>query len=433
MSLFARILAWFLAATLLIAATAVILHVTSGEPLAATRLAVTVLQAAVDEAASRHAEGGDTALRVFLAEWERDGGPALRIADAAGRELLGGEDLGPLLARARRFDSETNFRAAPPVLAVRSAQGGVQAVIDLRPKILRDGVARWENLAVLGLAVMLCWVLAAHISRPIGALRDTVERFGAGATDLRIASGRADEIGGLERAYNGMAERIQGLIEAQRQVLLDISHEIRSPLSRLTLASSLLREDPRDTECLDQIEKEAARINELVSEVLSLARGDELAGAGEYQQIDLRVLAIAVIDATRLEAEAADVRVALTADESAPVEGSPEQLRRALENVVRNAIRHAPRESTVDVSVNAGAEGAVVEIRDRGPGVPAAALPRLFDPFFQVDGSRTPRPGSAGLGLAIARRAVESAHGTITARNADPGLLVRIVLPAADS
>ena len=228
-----------------------------------------------------------------------------------------------------------------------------------------------------------------------------------------------------------MAGRIQTLVNAERRLLLDISHELRSPLARLRVAVELARSgENRDTH-LDRIDKEAERLNSLVGGLLQVTRaeGDPDALRAEPVRLD-RLLGDLVADSS-LEAQAHGADMRVTGSQAVTIQGDPELLRRAIENVIRNAIRHAPQGTAVEATLRAAEGQATVQIRDYGPGVPAEALPRIFDPFYRVETARDRASGGAGLGLSIARRAVELHKGSIRAANAQPGLSVEIILPGA--
>src|SRR5262249_53025177 len=199
------------------------------------------------------------------------------------------------------------------------------------------------------------------------------------------------EIGRLARSFDGMADRIEELVQGQRRLLLDISHELRSPLARLTLATDLLRADLHDEVIVSQIELETDRLNQLIGEILQASRPDAPETKRPFSAVRLDALLREVVDACRIEAAEAQ-RLELNAD-SVNVFGNGELLRRAIENVLRNAVRYAPAETAVDVrlstsSADADAAGAAaagagdhvvrLTVRDRGPGVPEAALPHLF-------------------------------------------------------
>jgi two-component system sensor histidine kinase CpxA len=224
-----------------------------------------------------------------------------------------------------------------------------------------------------------------------------------------------------------MADRIQTLLAAERRLLGDISHELRSPLARLSLAVELARSGPGRDEHLDRIEKEADRLNSLVGELLQVTRAEGDPSQLRAEPVRLDELVQALVEDTCIEAEARRSSIRLAAVEPVELRADPELLRRAVENVLRNAIRYEPAGSAVEVTVNARG----VEVRDHGPGVPDDAVGHIFDPFYRVDTDRARDSGGVGLGLAIAKRAVELHRGRISAENARPGLRVKIELPTS--
>jgi two-component system sensor histidine kinase CpxA len=226
-----------------------------------------------------------------------------------------------------------------------------------------------------------------------------------------------------------MADRIGVLLQAERRLLQDISHELRSPLARLSLAVELARTDEDPARHLDRIEKEAERLNALVGELLQVTRAEGDAARMRREPIEVEELVTEIAGDVHLEADRRGVRLEVQADGSSTVNGDRELVRRAVENVLRNAIRYAPEGTNVTVQVRRETNASSIEIRDFGRGVPEEQLPRIFEPFYRVDPDRDRASGGVGLGLAIARRAVDLHGGSITARNANPGLCVSIRLP----
>ncbi|HEX5226384.1 MAG TPA: ATP-binding protein, partial [Bryobacteraceae bacterium] len=235
------------------------------------------------------------------------------------------------------------------------------------------------------------------------------------------------------RSFNEMAGRIQTLLAAERRLLLDISHELRSPLARLGVAVELARSGEDREHMLDRIQKEADRLNELVGELLQVTRVETDPSKQKTDAVHLDELLADIVYDSLLEAKAKDCNLLLKAPAAVIVTGDEELIRRALENVIRNAIRYAPRGTAVDVELAKPRDAVVVSVRDYGPGVPEDALSRIFDPFYRVDSDRNRASGGLGLGLAIARRSVQLHKGKLSAKNAHPGLLVTIELPLAPS
>jgi two-component system OmpR family sensor kinase len=246
---------------------------------------------------------------------------------------------------------------------------------------------------------------------------------------------RRDEIADLGKDFDRMAEQLQRLMAAQRGLLHDVSHELRSPLARLQAAIGLLRQDPNEHErSLARIEREAVRLNELVGELLTLARLDSGAMTEPSEKIELSDIVADIAEDAKFEAETSGRLLELSTLESAAVFGRSQLLHRAIENVVRNALQYTPPGTAVRIAlaVYPLASHAVLTIEDHGPGIPEDELANSFRPFFRA--SSAPDGKGFGLGLAIARRAVEIHHGTIAMQNvAGNGLRVTIKLPLAAS
>jgi two-component system sensor histidine kinase CpxA len=285
--------------------------------------------------------------------------------------------------------------------------------------------------AVLLASALAGWVLAAHLARPLRGLRRIVERYGQGDLSARVQSKRGDEIGALERSFDQMAERIETRLSAERRLLQDVSHELRSPLARLAFAVELARSGENPGAALGRINREVGRLTVLVEELLKLAQAEGDPSSREPEDFPLRDLLLALAEDHALEAGARGCRLTVSAQEPGMVRGERELLRRAVENVLRNAVRHAPDETAIATELRQQPGTVTVAIRDHGPGVPDANLVMIFEPFYRVDSDRSRTSGGIGLGLSIARRAVELHSGRILARNAHPGLCVAIELPAA--
>jgi two-component system sensor histidine kinase CpxA len=317
-------------------------------------------------------------------------------------------------------------------LAMRTPQERAVAIltaVDQSPMI---------RLAIIGIvALVICLLLARHITAPLAQLRAATQQVAGGrldATASRALTARRDEIGALGRDFNRMTEHLAALAAAERRLLADVSHELRSPLTRLTVALGLARQQRQEPDPhLDRIEHEAANLDRGIGQLLALARADSGVDDHERQPTDVTALVAEVVAEADVEARASDRRVVAEAAKPWVRSATPDLLRSAIENVVRNAVRHTNPGTTVEVSIDAAAAMMTIAVRDHGPGVPAGELTELFRPFRRGRAS-TATPGGMGLGLAIAERAMQRHGGSIQASNAaDGGLIVELRLPADDA
>jgi two-component system, OmpR family, sensor kinase len=423
-SLFARILLWFLATTAVTVTGLIVtrwlsLNAAPGQQSPFTRMVPFLLV----EARYAYETGGQPSLAQFMARMQKVYDVQGILTDASGRDLLTGEDRSDLV---RRFQGRSYWRVGRNhvIVARRSEDGRYSFFFPVVYRRIGYWVLIPQDLWLIGAVALLCYWLARHLTEPVRRLQRAVERFGQGDLSTRFETGRRDEIGDLARTFNRMADRIQTLLAAERRLLLDISHELRSPLARLGVAVELARSGQDREGALDRIQKEADRLNSLVGELLQVTRAEGDPASLHFESVRLDDLVSDIVETNRIEATARGAELKLDTEAAAEIQGNPELLRRALENVIRNAIRHAPAGTAVEVTV----KGCSIVVRDYGPGVPEEDLARIFDPFYRVENDRNRSSGGAGLGLAIARRAVELHKGTIHARNADPGLLVSIEL-----
>jgi two-component system sensor histidine kinase CpxA len=291
-------------------------------------------------------------------------------------------------------------------------------------------------LAALLISGLVCLGLAGYLSAPVRRLRTATQALAAGNLGIRVgAIGlRGDEMGGLSRDFDRMAEQLQSLIEAQKDLLRDVSHELRSPLARLQAALGLARRraEGRADEELDRIEREAERLNELIGQILSLTRLAVEDDERMREPVELAALIDTIARDAAFEAEQSQRRVQVVETVPVTLTGNPELLHSAIENVVRNAVHYTGENTAVEIALTRETDGgaAVITVRDHGPGTGAAYLQRIFEPFFRTSESRDRASGGYGLGLAIAKRAVELHGGTISAANEPTGgLRVVIRLP----
>ena len=289
-------------------------------------------------------------------------------------------------------------------------------------------------ILAVGVSGLICFLLTRHITSPLFELRSGAETIAAGNLTARVSENlryRRDEIGQLGRDFDRMAERLESLVNSHKRLLGDVSHELRSPLSRLLVALGLARKANAEEmpELLDRIALEARRLDDLIGQLLTLSRiesGSHAAAAS----IDLTALVHEVVTDADFEARAQSRRVDITAFEECTVSGSEELIRSAVENVVRNGVRFTREGTAVDVSIRRERDRAVIRVRDLGPGVPETMLAEIFLPFRRAQTIHGTRNEGSGLGLAIAHRAVVANGGKIVAMNvASGGLIVDIEFP----
>jgi two-component system sensor histidine kinase CpxA len=352
------------------------------------------------------------------------------LTDASGRDLVTGADRSSLL-RPDRFRGGPRRLSDGCMVMVGPARGSPYRFITLvQPWFEPPNILPYYGAIVLVITGM-GWILALHLAAPLRRLRRVVEQFGDGNLKARAESRRKDEIGELSQAFDEMAERIETLLSAERRLLQDVSHELRSPLARLGFAVELAREDDEREDALARVRKEAERMTCLVGELLQLTRIEGDPSAGARHDVSLNQLIEDITRDCQLEAQARGCRLVLPKAQPVVVPGEPELLHRAVENIVRNAIRHAPEGTVVEIGLELVGGRATISVRDFGTGVPEVHLADIFKPFFRVEDDRSRASGGVGVGLAIARRAVEVHQGRICARNADPGLAITIELPQA--
>ena len=389
----------------------------------------------LDDARRAFEEGGPAELTSYLERLETYSASQHFLTDGRGIDLVSGIDRSDLRGVPRR-----GFRRlipgwllnrTSPIVRVKISDDRRYRLITISPPPARLGALdTFEYFLWLPVLIgALCYLLAVHLASPLRNLRRVVDRFGRGELGMRFHLARRDEIGELARAFNRMADHITTLLSAERRLLQDVSHELRSPLARLGFAVELAKTSNDQEAALTRIRKEADRLGQLVEELLQLTRAEGDPAARNVDEFDLGELVDHLVEDCAVEAEAKKCRLVTRIADKPILFGERELVRRACENVLRNAIRHAPAGSQIEVSLSTRDGRATITIRDYGPGVPSDVLGEIFQPFYRVEKDRDRSSGGIGLGLAITRRAIELHHGRVTAENANPGLIVEIELP----
>ncbi|MDA8087584.1 MAG: ATP-binding protein [Nitrospiraceae bacterium] len=477
-SLFIKIFLWFWLAMILTSVTLVIItfgaqvgpiarHFRRVE-LERDRVLGQVLTVYGQTALKQYARGGLPALRRFSSGLERSTGIGLFLFADGNALSAGGPGPPPVIrdmaAKVRgaggknknilsRIDGKGYVLVMP--LAAANVQGRLYTVAGRWPDIPFRGVPSpkgylrfffgLRGLVSLIIGGIVCYGLAWRLTAPIRRLREATHQLAAGNLRARAGgrlSGRSDEIGALGRDFDGMAERIESLVGAQQRLIRDISHELRSPLARLRVALELARQKNKNSPeeaagPLDRIEREAERLNRLIAELVTLTLLESGTERLEKTLVDLPLLVHEIAGDSDFEARGMNRSVKFLPGDDGQINifASPEMLRRAIENVVRNALRYTPEGDEVEITMERlqrnGRPHALIRVRDHGPGVPEEALKEIFRPFFRVTEARDRVTGGAGIGLAITERAVHLHGGEVTAVNAPGGgLLVEIDLPA---
>jgi signal transduction histidine kinase len=348
-----------------------------------------------------------------------------------------------------RFNFRGGLGARPPDGAVGAARQSPSLAWRVWSSLVdQPGELALRLLAVFFTAGILCFGLARYLTAPVLRLRDATHQFASGNLGVRVGPAvgkRRDELAELGRDFDVMAERIESLLTTQRQLMSDVSHELRSPLARLNVALALARQRAGEeaTGPLDRIEVEAEQLNVLIGRVLALSSFESGASEPEFASVNLnRLIDDVTVDAD-FEAKAKEAGVKVKTSEPCSVRGNELLLRSAIENVVRNAVLYTDSGTDVEICLTfadmvvndssgdgATSRCAVISVRDHGPGVSDDQLAHLFEPFYRIADSRDRESGGTGLGLAITERAVRLHGGTVDARNAtDGGLIVEIRLP----
>jgi two-component system, OmpR family, sensor histidine kinase CpxA len=397
-------------------------------------------------------QSGSPALSAALQTNEKNTGVSAVLYDESGRELSGrtippgAEELVERTAESR--DLEFNFTGPGTLIArpVTSVKGQRYIYVAHIPRPPFQSL--WQTQAIRLLIILViggifCYWLARYLTGPFLKLRTTTNQLAEGDLSARVTSNiakRRDEVGQLGRDFNVMAERLESMVKAQQRLLGDISHELRSPLARLGVALGLARQrsGPEAKSTLDRIERESENLNEMISQLLTLTRLESGTDGRRRSEVDLEALVREVSDDADFEARSVNRSVQVIATDKCSINGVEDLLRSAVENVVRNAVRFAPEGTAVEVALrkrNGGGDNfAVISVRDRGHGVPAESLDKIFRPFYRTEDARDRQSGGGtGLGLAITERAVRMHGGSIQAENAPEGGLsveMRFHLPS---
>lgn len=382
-------------------------------------------------AATQLREGGLPALNAMLKDWSDDDRRLLSVTPMAQ----------PPAAEEPVFEGRRRLKE---VTAWVKDSGGTGYLLSYDMRALREEYSPNRRPHVFNIPMPMLWVgglagllfstvLAWNLTRPMRRLRDGFDRVAQGDLSVRLFPAmrrRHDELSEVARDFDSMAERLELLVSAREQLLHDVSHELRSPLARLQLAIGLARQNAGNVEnSLQRIEHEAGRLDKMIGELLALSRAESNSLPDE-EYFDLYGLVDAVVSDARYEAQIPGVEIVLQAssDVEYTVKGNAELMRRAVDNIVRNALRFSSHGQRVTVVLTRIDQLFQIEVSDQGPGVEESKLSSIFDPFVRVKSSMSGK--GYGLGLAITRKVVLAHGGQVEARNGEQeGLVITLRIP----
>lgn len=378
-------------------------------------------------------EGGEHRVRRTLMKLPHGMNNHVFVLDENGRELLGREHMFNKLRRGGVKISETQLEDA----AGNSYKLVTTARRPPRPLLAPGpwGVGMRLGVAAI-ISALVSWLLARYLAAPLGQLSRASRQLATGDLSVRVGAPlgqRHDEFGQLAQDMDEMASRLQMLQQANQRLLRDVSHELRSPLARLRVALEIARNKEAGLVAaeLDRIELESGRLEHLVDEVLGLLRESSGAQALKLSDFDLADLLRDLVETVNYEVNDGREPIGLQTGSPLMLAADRELLWRAFENILRNALIHSRDAGGIEIRANHVDGGQVqVSVLDKGPGIDAALLGRIFEPFFRVDEARNRDSGGHGLGLAIAASAIRRHGGRVSAFNrTGGGLEVRVLLP----
>jgi two-component system sensor histidine kinase CpxA len=448
-SIYTRILVWFWLANAGITLSILAITLISGaQPLGRRWLAAS-LELYAQTATDAYRSGGAAALNAYLDHIQSSVSMRAALLGPGG-ETLSAHAVPPeslSIVEQARATGKPHFHFGARWLGtsiVHTPQGDYLfiAQVDALRRFSRQlgaGGLVIKALAAMLAGCLLCWLLARSITAPIRTLQSAVRSLGEGDLSVRVSPKippRNDELTDLAHEFDRMAAQIESLRNEQHRLLADISHELRSPLTRLSISTELASRG--DVESLARMRKDITALDQLIEQVLTLTRLEIQQQTRVQSNTPLNKVLTALVDDADFEAREQGKSVILQAHQPCSVRGEPGLLRSCLENVIRNAVRFTPSATVVRVLVEKGQRNkklvAIITVEDQGRGVPEESLTHIFEPFYRVSSSEDDESDhrGSGLGLSISERIVTLYGGTIAAHNAKTGgLVVVIELPLA--
>jgi signal transduction histidine kinase len=445
-SLYAKIFGWFwltlaVGAFLVLAVT----FFTGTQPLGRRWMRVTQDMYA-HTAVDFYESGGTSALERYLDVLKKSSGIEAALLDEQQHDLLG-RPTSPNVNRVLQDSvrsSQSSFHIGRIWSAATPVQYGARHflfVMEVHPlRGFMDGRFVLPALSRMALAFLIaalfCLLLTRHIVAPVKALQVGAQRLAAGDLSTRVLPSippRTDELADTARAFDLMAERMQHLIQRRQELLADISHELRSPLTRLSVSLELIKRG--ETDVADQMQVDLDRMNAMIGQILLLTRLDLYPPSASSDLVKIRALLETIAHDAEFEAQLEGKVVNVQVEKRCVVRGDANLLRSCIENIVRNAIHYTSPHTAVNVTARLqnmdGRSVCEIVVTDHGPGVAEESIPYLFDPFFRASEFRGHDEGGTGLGLSISQRIAELHEGTLRADNLvhPSGLKVTLLLP----
>jgi two-component system sensor histidine kinase CpxA len=448
--LFLKIFFWYwLTAWGMIAIVLLGSRLTGMRQVSAPNLYATVAPILAAEAAKAYESGGPQAFARFSQSDVNDHERDIFLLDEFNKDVLSRplSDDGLRVVRSAKNGQLVVLRGHIAAYKFVSSSGHPYILMlylksDLRrigDALLGDGLP--FTISLILLVTLLCLGLAYHIASPIHSIQSTARKVAQGDLKARVpsfVSRRYDELAALAKDFDSMVIRLDSLIQTQKNLLNSVSHELRSPLTRINLSLALLRNrfsaDPDDL--FQRLDRDVVRIDLLLGQLLTLSRLEARFSSAEREDVDFAQLVEEAAADANFEAQALGKSVSLQTTGSVIVRNAdPDALRSACENIIRNAVRFTRPGSDVQIVLEVDRSApeplAFLTVRDHGPGVPEGSLQAIFQPFYRINGDGEATGGN-GLGLAIASEAIRMHRGTIRAENLrSTGLEIIVQLPVA--
>ncbi len=435
MSLFLRIFLFFWLTAALLASSFFILGRFSGSE--AIERAEDILKAQADIVATVWQQDGSRATRHWLFQQSRGTRPLLLDSQGQSPFKLHRNKRPPRLSLPIKAGVVRQHGHITLIAILPGIDPPLFLVRQLEPTQMMQRYPIWTWFAAAIIIISLVsFFLARVLSQRIRHLRHAVQGFAEGNLSTRVTLNGSDEVSALATDFNRMADRINDMLNSQRQLVSDVSHELRSPLARLRIALELAQRSGDSAKALPRIEKEADELENLVTGLLSLARIESSQFQLEKKPVEITALIQKIVRDAQFEGAASQREINFELCDPVTLMVDPVIVSSAIENVVRNALRYTPENSCVRLYCRLQTNEFQLIIEDQGPGVAEESLQQLFKPFARVGEARDRNSGGFGLGLAITGKTMLAHGGQAIAQNRQEGglrVILKFPLPASSN